>query len=159
MFSDVEHLFMCLLPFFWWSVCFHLLLISCAVCLIQIYGSYMFWITPVIWKIYVLQIYFPGTCVCMCTQLCLTLCLTPPLGSSVHGIFQTRILEQVAVSFSRGSSLLRGGTHVSCVFCISRRVLSQLSNQGSCFPVLWLGFSFPWSCLLRYLLILMKSNY
>ena len=79
---------------------------------------------------------FPGTCVCMCTQLCLTLCLTPPLGSSVHGIFQTRILQQVAVSFSRGSSLLRGGTQVSCVFCISRRVLSQLSNQGSCFPVL-----------------------
>ena len=27
-----------------------------------------------------------------------------PLGSSVHGIFQARILEWVAISFSRGSS-------------------------------------------------------
>ena len=40
-------------------------------------------------------------------QLCLTLCnsmdCNPP-GSSVHGILQARILEWVAVSFSRGSS-------------------------------------------------------
>ena len=41
------------------------------------------------------------------TPLCLTLC--DPMdhslpGSSVHGIFQARILEWVAVSFSRGSS-------------------------------------------------------
>ena len=28
-------------------------------------------------------------------------------GSSVHGIFQARILEWVAISFSRGSSQLR----------------------------------------------------
>ena len=28
----------------------------------------------------------------------------PPLGSSVHGIFQPRILEWIAISFSRGSS-------------------------------------------------------
>ena len=40
-------------------------------------------------------------------QLYLTLCepmdCSPP-GSSVHGIFQARILEWVAISFSRGSS-------------------------------------------------------
>ena len=35
------------------------------------------------------------------TQLCPTLCLP---GSSVHGILQARILEWVAISFSRGSS-------------------------------------------------------
>ena len=38
---------------------------------------------------------------------CLTLCdpvdCSPP-GSSVHGILQARILEWVAISFSRGSS-------------------------------------------------------
>ena len=38
------------------------------------------------------------------TQLCLTLCdpmdCSPP-GSSVHGIHQARILEWVAISFSR----------------------------------------------------------
>ena len=41
------------------------------------------------------------------TQQCLTLCdpmdCSPP-GSSVHGIFQARILEWVAISFSRGFS-------------------------------------------------------
>ena len=40
-------------------------------------------------------------------QLCLTLCnpvdRSPP-GSSVHGILQARILEWVAISYSRGSS-------------------------------------------------------
>ena len=41
----------------------------------------------------------------MCTQSCVTLCnpmdCSPP-GSSVHGIFQARILEWVAISSSRG---------------------------------------------------------
>ena len=35
-------------------------------------------------------------------------------GSSVHGILQARILEWVAISFSRGSSWLRNWTWVSC---------------------------------------------
>ena len=39
---------------------------------------------------------------------------TPP-DSSVHGIFQARILEWVAISFSRGSSLPRDWTHISCI--------------------------------------------
>ena len=42
---------------------------------------------------------------CVHAQSCPTLCdpmdCSPP-GSSVHGIFQTRILEWVAISFSRG---------------------------------------------------------
>ena len=41
------------------------------------------------------------------TQLCLAFCdamdYSPP-GSSVHGILQARILEWVAIPFSRGSS-------------------------------------------------------
>ena len=40
-------------------------------------------------------------------------------GSSVLGIFLARILEWVAISFSRGSSWPRDRTHVSCVFCIA----------------------------------------
>ena len=36
-----------------------------------------------------------------------------PLGSSVHGILQARILEWVAISFSRGSSRPRDRTQVS----------------------------------------------
>ena len=35
-------------------------------------------------------------------------------GSSVHGILQARVLEWVAISFSRGSSQPRDQTHVSC---------------------------------------------
>ena len=64
--------------------------------------------------------------VCLVAQSCLVACdamdYHPP-GSSVHGIFQTRILEWVAVSSSRGSSQPRGGTHVSCVSCIGREIL------------------------------------
>ena len=52
------------------------------------------------------------------TQLCPTLCnpvdCSPP-GSSVHGILQARILEWVAISFSRGSSQPRDWIQVSCI--------------------------------------------
>ena len=51
-------------------------------------------------------------------QLCLTLC--DPMdcslvGLSVHGIFQARILEWVAMLSFRGSSQPRDRTHVSCI--------------------------------------------
>ena len=67
---------------------------------------------------------------------CLTLC--DPVdyslpGSSVHGIFQARVLEWVAISFSRGSSQPRDQTHVSC---IGRRVLYHSSPQGGPFSYL-----------------------
>ena len=55
---------------------------------------------------------------CMSAQSCLTLCdpkdCGPP-GSSVHGILRARILEWVAISFSRGSSRPRDQTRVSCI--------------------------------------------
>ena len=38
-----------------------------------------------------------------------------PLGSSVHGIFQARILEWVAMPSSRGSSPPRDRTSISCI--------------------------------------------
>ena len=70
----------------------------------------------------VLQVILP--CMC-CPQLCLTLFYptdcSPP-GSSVSGIFQARILELVAISFSRGSPWPRDRTHVSCV---SKQILYQ----------------------------------
>ena len=53
-------------------------------------------------------------------QLCPTLCgpmdCSVP-GSSVHGILQARILEWVAVPFSRGSSQPRDWIQVSCIAC------------------------------------------
>ena len=63
-----------------------------------------------------------GVNICPCVfaklfQLCLALC--DPMdcrlpGSSVYGILQAGILEQVAMPSSRGSSQPRGRIHVSC---------------------------------------------
>ena len=39
----------------------------------------------------------------------------PVPGSSVHGIFQARVLEWIAISFSRGPSGPRNQTRVSCI--------------------------------------------
>ena len=64
-------------------------------------------------------------------QLCLTLCnlMDRSLpGSSIHGIFQARVLEWAAISFSRGSSQPRVQTRVSCI--VGRRFYC-LSHQGS----------------------------
>ena len=44
-------------------------------------------------------------------QLCPTLC--DPMDCTVHGIFQARILEWVAIPFSRGSSQPRDRTQAS----------------------------------------------
>ena len=59
-------------------------------------------------------------------HLCLTFCnpvdCSPP-GSSVHGILQARILEWVAMPFSRGSSPPRDQAHVSYVSCSGRWAL------------------------------------
>ena len=57
-------------------------------------------------------------------QLCLTLCDPmdcSPLGTSVHGIFQARILEWVAIPLSRGSSWPRDWAQISYI-CIGRQV-------------------------------------
>ena len=59
---------------------------------------------------------------CSVAELCLTLCepmdYRPP-GSSVHVVSQARMLEWVAISFSRGSSQPRDWINI----CIGRRIL------------------------------------
>ena len=59
-------------------------------------------------------------------QSCLNFCdskdCSPP-GSSVHGILQTRTLERVAMSSSRGSPPSRGLTCVSYISYIGRLIL------------------------------------
>ena len=62
------------------------------------------------------------------SQSCPTLCDPTDCslpGFSVHGIFQARVLEWVAISFSRGSSRPRDWTWVSqivgrCFYCLSQ---------------------------------------
>ena len=55
---------------------------------------------------------------CRCAYLCLTLCdpmdCSQP-GSSVHGVVLARILEWVAILFSRGSSQPQDQTQVSSI--------------------------------------------
>ena len=68
---------------------------------------------------------------CLVTQSHLT--LRDPMDyslpdSSVHGIFQARILEWVAVSYFRGSPQPRDRT---CISCIGRQFPYHWSHQGS----------------------------
>ena len=72
-------------------------------------------------RFYITWLYFfPSKLVfsVLVAQLCPTLCNPMDCslpGSSVHGIFQARILEWVAISFSRGSSQSKNQTQVSCI--------------------------------------------
>ena len=76
---------------------------------------------------------------CVLVALCDPLDCSPP-GSSIHGIPQARILEWVAIPFSRGSSLPGDRTQVSCIagrfFTIRREALvknlsSHAGDSGS----------------------------
>ena len=77
--------------------------------------------------------YYAGFCAVLCfiIQSCLTLCdpmdWSPP-GSSVHGILQARMLEWVAMPFSKGSSQPRDGiqvSHMAGVFFTMEALLKQ----------------------------------
>ena len=72
-------------------------------------------------------------------QSCPTLC--DPMdcslpGSSVHGIFQARLLEWVAISFSRGCFLPREQTQVSC---IAGRCFTVWATREACIHHIWMG--------------------
>ena len=78
------------------------------------------------WLIDLIQKFLPCTklfsgnwlyCCCLVAKLCPTLCYpmdcSPP-GSPVHAMFQVRVLEWDAISFSRESSWPRDQTCISC---------------------------------------------
>ena len=76
-------------------------------------------------------------------------CVTPMdcglPGSSVHGIIQVRILEWVAVPFSRECSLLQGifpsqGSNPGLPHC--RWILYRLSHQRSSRILEWVAYPF-----------------
>ena len=82
--------------------------------------------------------YMQSVCVCVCVCVCTLshtwLFATPPTvptGSSDHRIFQSRILEWVAISFSRGSSRPRNQTHISCISCIGRKFFTTSASYGT----------------------------
>ena len=73
-------------------------------------------------------------------QSCLILCnpmdCSPP-GSSVHGTLQVRVLEWVAISFSRGSCQPRDRTWVPCIagrfftVWVTRKLVHTLGNMSA----------------------------
>ena len=80
------------------------------------------------WRPCVLKNWWLRFCVsaCLVDQSCLTLCNPMDCslpGSSVYENSQARILEWVAISYSRESSPLRDWTHNSCVSCIGRLII------------------------------------
>ena len=76
-------------------------------------------------------VYFKNCCYPV-AKLCLIICdhmdCSPPVFS-VHGIFQARMLEWAAISFSRGSSPPRDQTRFSC---ICRQILLGFKENHSC---------------------------
>ena len=85
-------------------------------------------------------------CVCvLVTQSCETLCdpinCSPP-GSSVHGILQARILEWVAISFSKGSFRPRDRTQGSSSLQASSASLVFPALAGGLFTTAALTVSF-----------------
>ena len=72
------------------------------------------------------RIYF-SVCLCVCVCAC-SVAQSDSMDyslpdSAVHGNFQARILEWVAISYSRVSFWPRDQTHISCISCIGRLVV------------------------------------
>ena len=66
-------------------------------------------------------------------QSCLTPCNSMGCSlpcSSIHGVFHARVLEWVAISFSRGSSPHRGGTWISRI--VGRRFTIWATRESTC---------------------------
>ena len=107
-------------------------------------------------------------CVCACARACVCACVRGVGGggaqscpalchhmdcslpdSFVHGIFQARVLEQVAISCARGFSRFRDRTRVSCVSCSGGQVLYRrgaweaaeldMTEHVKYVPIPWLG--------------------
>ena len=68
----------------------------------------------IIWTLYLINFVVESEIAQSCPTLCDPMDCSLP-GFSVHGIFLARVLEWVAISFSRGSSWLRDQTQVSCI--------------------------------------------
>ena len=73
-----------------------------------------------------------------CPSLWDTMDCSPP-GSSVHGILQARIVEWVAIAFSRWSSWPRDQTHVSC---IGRQILYHWVTREALVHLKYIHFYF-----------------
>ena len=69
--------------------------------------------------------------VCAHSRNCVQLLDRNPPGSSVHGIFQARILEGIAILSSKGSSWPSDQTWVSWTSCIGKQNLYRSATRES----------------------------
>ena len=89
-----------------------------------------------------------------CPTLCNPMDCSLP-GSSIHGIFQARVLERVAISFFKGSSRPRD---LTLVFCIAGRCFTIWARrEASTQAILVFQFNFcisiVWTACLESLLV------
>ena len=80
----------------------------------------------------------PVLCACGVSPLCNPKDGSPPGFLCVRGIFQARILEPVAISFSRGSFPTQGW---NLIFCTGRPILYLLSHLRSLKEKIKLSFA------------------
>ena len=89
---------------------------------------------------------------CIHAQVCPSLCdpsdWSPP-GSFVHGISQARVLEWVAISYSRGC---RDQTCISCVFCFGRRIVYRWATWEAPWYMMLSTFSYAYLYLCIYII-------
>ena len=160
------NVYLCLLPIFDRAICFpniemYVLLIY--VLEINLLSVVLF---AIIFSHSDIHMYWCEWCVCVCvcvhcccyclvTQLCLTLCnprdCSAP-GSCVLDISLARILELVANSSSRVSSLPRDWTHISCIgrFFTTELPGKTMSDMLSLSFVIWFLLYFIYSSLVFY---------
>ena len=96
---------------------------------VSVAPSPLFYSCPISYSINCMWLFkLKSVCVCSVASLCQYVDCSPPV-SSVHRIFQARILEWVEISYSRRSSQPRHQTRVSCVSCTGRRILYHYATQ------------------------------
>ena len=89
-----------------------------------------------------------------CVRLFFDLMDSSLQGSSVHRISQTRILEWVAISYSR--DLPNPGTELVSPVLEANSLL--LSHQGSSFTSTWIKYYELWNNLLRFKVVLRETQ-
>ena len=75
-------------------------------------------------------------------------------GPSLHQISQARLLEWVAISFSRGSSQLKDRTHISS---LGRQILYHWANRKACVCVYVCVCVCVCVCVYKYMHIYIRS--
>ena len=107
---------------YWMSLKLSITTLNSDSCSINLYLSASQLMTTLSFQLFIPKIWAPlskTSSHCSVTKSCLALFLTPwtiaRQAPSVHEVSQSRILEWVAISFSRGSSQPRGRTLVSCI--------------------------------------------